>query len=446
MRLFIEGGRFARVMLAFRKLPVGELQGSYFPLDGLTRYGPFEELRMLRLIHIIPEQPLELRRRIERIKENLVRTIKNNLRSICRVEHLHLDERNVENIGPTGIEELKEQIKSAAKADEPTVILLPIFREVLGMYNARYVYYVTKGLSLSHGVSTQVYTENTESRILNIGDYYTILNLSLNIFSKAGGVPWALYDKLGANVLVGMNWSFLREEGRTGPVTKVFAFAQTFDDGGVYRNMYATVAPEDRYIDGLKTIINEAVEETKRKVGLVENVAILTAKRLKREELCILAEELNGINLYIALISDSIGIRAFNTSDRYYLIDRGTFFFLSDRKAFYAPQGVIEGVSRRIMGTPVLVKVELLHPLGATAKDNRQKLLELVRMVHAMTVMNWRTFMGLSRLPAPLHYAKLVSIFVREFTRFRAIEDAFPNIRKGLLEPHGRVRDKPWFL
>ena len=448
MRLFVEGGYLSPPRLAFRKPPLASVQYDFIPLQGLRHYGPYKQLPRLRVVHIIPEKPTALNERISKIRDALENTIKSNLQTICKVGDIRVDKRKIDKMDNENIEAV---IKQYSHGKENLVILIPIFRDVFGHAMAKQLYYHVKGLTLRYGVLSQVYTERTERLILLSREAFPLLNLSLNIFCKAGGVPWALYDGTGANVIIGLNWSFSRdiEARRTGPICKIFAYAHTFDEGGVYQRMYGAVIhrPEE-YIRALKALMNRALIESRRKSGIIERIVIFTAKRLRKSQIRELSRVCSDISLIIALITDTIRIRAFDTLNESYTISRGTYLIIDDRRAFYAPYGTLEVLPHGgvIMGTPILIKIELLHPIQS-ARENKALLRTLVNISHGLSAMNWRTFRGMSRMPVPLYYAKLVANFIKEYTMLNRLETAFPIESEGLFrEPAREIQDKPWFL
>lgn len=426
--------------LAFAPHPYAEIMSSYFPHHGIEKYGPYskDEITKVRILNISPKNyDIAFAER----GKKLIMRVKQCLESytMFRVPVVSLD--FIELPIDSYIDELN-RLMAREKGYDVLTVGLP-----KGNFPAGYVerlYYAIKALSLKHGVPTQVYTE----KLFNAIEYEPVMpglfNLTLNIYAKCGGIPWALYDKIkDADIVIGLGWAFKREnpEERIGKIRKCFSYVHTFNEYGIWCSFFSTIVDVDKYLDGIVNLIQESINRYEGSTGRPpKNLVIHTPKRFRFEEIEKIVQEAKkyDVMMLVLHISDDVPARVYDLSFKYFACPRGLCSLFDERIAFISTTGAYgEKVE---MGTPRLVKVEVLYP---RIKDVKV-LSSACNHVYALSTLNWRT-MKRVRLPCSIHYSKLIADFIKYFDSMKDVKELFKDVGN-IYKPHPRLEDKLWFI
>ena len=450
------------IPLAFRQRAYGEEQFHYFPDVGLAKYGPLRTIERIRLIHVMTDEIKSYLNGDKEFHELLVSELEERLRKVLRVKRVEIDYK----VLPSYDENFFNDLSNAIRDDQRAVILVSLPKKFMGRYRAKRYYYLIKAWCLPEGVIVQAYSDSTIRALTsgrNGGRETLLRNLALNIFAKAGGVPWGLREKdsVPYDIVMGLGWSFYRGTGRTGSVTKVFSQVHTFSEKGVWQRFYGKIAEYEHLKELITSSLKDALLELKfTKPKDYYRVLILSMKKLSSIEIKSILKPCDNlkktgyveadVEIVISQVSTLPGIRIYH---KYSLgiPTRGIYFYLNSCTVVYLPVGLIEseemgyGRPPKIMGTPIPLKIELLHPRKDILAD-----IELVKGVcevcHKFAIMNWRTIRGLTRLPSPLHYSKCISDFIKELKGLLNLDEVFIRKRGVIFEIHERLKTRPWFI
>jgi len=452
MYTWVEGKAFGAVQLSFRKSLYCTEVATTRPFIGLTTYGPYEATDV-RILHIVPDEIscyLKQGKILDMVCEQLCERLRSFLEIVGKKVEVESERvKNVATVNGRNVE-ISPEIKDRLSKAEKFVILLPLIRKCLGDRITRSIYAKLKALGLEKGCTIQVYADKTiEALLLKESERADALlwNLALNVFAKAGGKPWALYNELSYDLILGIGWSIKkRYETVTGPVIKYYGLIHTFSNIGVWDSFEALILEGEVKRKAQLIVLEEALSfviENKIKDRKHNRILVLTRETLETDVIRKLGKHCKkqGLDLDIARISDTHPIRMYSTSSNTLTIPKGVCFALSDRVGLVATTGEVEGKYYGI-GVPKPLLVTILM----TTREDKQleTLYEVMRATYELTAMNWRTLWTSIRLPTPVHYSKIVAQMF-EMLSDTDIERAFLKKGKHIYMP-AMLGDRPWFI
>ena len=458
-RVWLKGGMLEPVQLAFRRSLYGREQAAD-PISGLRRYGPYEPVDV-KILHIIPREwreflPDEL---ISVLEGQLDRILFSFLRMVSkRVKFERIYVNSVKDVifgSKADQKKVIEDLLSVIYPRRDSVVLIPLLKSKLGEFRCQKIYAKLKAIGLKEEFVTQMYTDEktlnsvkslvgwSSSGSRGFGDAI-LYNLALNVMAKAGGKPWALYNELDYNVVIGLSWSVKRtiENISTGPTTKYYGVVHTFDNVGTWETFDAFVCEtrEDTLARALSEAISEIMEQRRYRGG---RILIMTREQIKRRLISELSDicSQHSFRLDIAMVGDAKSVRLYNTADPMYLAPRGLYFIASSNRAFLINTGRYKGGKYLGIGVPHSVSVKLIY---TSDQERYEALRRVLYAVYALTLMNWRSLWGMLRLPTPIHYSKLVARFFALLSS-EDIQASFVKVRNYIYRSE-KLRDRLWFL
>ncbi|UNQ73580.1 Piwi domain-containing protein [Infirmifilum sp. NZ] len=453
-RPYLKGGELPEVLLSFRKAPLALEQATYDPYEGLRYYGPYRAADV-KILHLMTEvaEP----HRLSVVLENLEEQIRSFLEELLEKDKAKVkierekfsDFLSIASESANNRREFMKKIEDITKKYKEYIVLTYLPRYALREEVRSRVYARVKALGLQKGFISQFYSERLAGMLRSFSrneDTWSVKakvrNLSLNILAKAGGIPWALYNKLEYDIVVGMSWSIRRERiSSTGPTTRIYGVVHTFSNAGVFETFraFACRPKEEALTEAIQKSLDKISEDRPNSGG---KVLIMTRERLKKKFLKRLSEHLktqHGYDLDVVGVFAHTPIRMYDPRDKVLLAPSGLYFMESDRVAYLITTGKREKAKYTGIGVPRPVKVEVLYHSDQADMTLKRALVA----AHALTAMNWRSFWGSLRLPVPVHYALLVAQTLRAMDN-EDLENAF-EIDGYLYKPKNYV-DKPWFL
>lgn len=458
--LTLKGYNLPLIQLAFRKPPYGKEQAHYDPLVGLRMYGPYKAVNV-NILHIkIKQWSDELSSEIFEALSNLISNILDEYLKKAgarvKIEDEELDSlKDIISEDHDLQKRIVGDLESIVNRHKDSVILAYLPRHKLGSHISEKIYAKIKALGLQIGFITQLYSKKvvdaTKKHVKKEEDsesYGAILrNISLNILAKAGGIPWALYNELEYDIVIGLSWSLKKlYEYSTGPAVKYYGVVHTFSRIGVWEAFKAFIcgSKEKFLLDALWESLNYIIKtDLPRREIKYRRVLIMTRERLKSEYLESLSKHLKdeyGYSLDVAMVSTHIPVRMYDLSVNTYLVPSGLYFFESEESAYIVTTGRRRDVKYTGIGVPKPVRVSVLYSSDGKFEALRRTL----KATYALTAMNWRSFWGSLRLPTPIHYSKLVA---RSFLLMEEVDikNAFVKHGDYLYKPQ-KYEDRPWFI
>jgi len=326
------------------------------------------------------------------------------------------------HIAREGEKELREISSLLAKMDLDLVFVLMSTRNST-------LHRACKGELLGNGLPSQVVTSETLQDPRQRP--WVLENIALASYAKVGGTPWVVSNPSRQNQLV-LGVSRAQDYAKRFIVGFVTLFTQ--DGDFLLMHSKAPVIEWDRYVDGLTTLICEAIREYEKLRGVPEFIIVHFHKGPGYKELDAIEEALKnlGKDIPYALLhlNEYSNFRLFDSSHSSYVPETGLKVNLGRHQALLLLDGRI-GDQRRKMGVPRVLDVRMDKRSTLAASEFPS----LVRQVYDFSRINWRGF-NAAAIPVTINYSKLIADMVAEVGA-----DHWNKIIAS-----GKLRDKAWFL
>lgn len=401
--------------------------------QGLKLYGPYDAQRFakdrVRCALIYP-------RNLSHVKDIFVSGLVNGngrfngFGSLFRIPIEFSQERDISDESERAV---KEAVRAILRDHHPDIFVLIISDRNQALYRS------AKTLLLGNGIPNQVVRaatiENAE------GLTWSLENIALQLYAKAGGTPWTVMSPSRDNELViGVSRALDRNRNM------VIGFVTLFTHDGDYQLLYS-LSPKpinwerlNEYRNALAQLIVEAYQEYSRHQGAPSRLVIHLCKRPgKFREVAAVEQAMRnlGRNIPFALVhlNDDTSYRLFDTAHSTYVPRSGikvnlnrytVLLFLDGRVPDRQGQEI-----RRKRGVPRVLEVYL----DRRSTIDADEFPGLVQQVFNFARVNWRGF-NAQAIPATLNYSYLVARLVSEIgaDNWNAIANAIS------------LRDKAWFL
>jgi hypothetical protein len=265
---------------------------------------------------------------------------------------------------------------------------------------------------------------------------WSIANIALQLFCKAGGQPWKVRPTSKKTLIVGISQSHkMIEVSGKKSIEKYFAFSVMSDNSGLFQELHVLgeALQEVDYLAQLKKNLSQTLSSAK---SSYERVVIHTSFRLKRKEI-------DAINATVKLALKDVqgkcefAVLRVNHKSRFFGFNRSVNSLVP-----------YEATSVRLGGGQYLIWFEGIFPDKPTVnkaypgptlvefmrlnEDSEQGVDSLLQDLVNLSGANWRGFNAKSA-PVSVFYCHLVADLVHDFHR------------QGL--PLPKIVDlRPWFL
>lgn len=267
---------------------------------------------------------------------------------------------------------------------------------------------------------------------------WSVANLALQIFCKAGGYPWKVRPTLERSLIVGISQSHkVRKDGDQTVVEKYFAFSVLTDSSGLFQKMQVLGEGTEQvhYLQKLRETLAAMLKESAQTYA---SVVIHTSFKLKHAEMIAIRETVQeavtagSSQCRFAVIKINHKSRFFgvNAAVNSLVPFEATTIALGGGEYLVWFEGIFPDkptVSKAFPG-PTHVQFQRVGESSLDSAQERELLQDLVNVSGA----NWRGFNAKSA-PVSIFYCHLVADLVRDFHE------------RGL--PLPAVHDiRPWFL
>lgn len=294
-------------------------------------------------------------------------------------------------------------------------------------------YATHKALFASKGIPTQVCTTHT------ISDDYTlkwsIANLALQIFCKAGGKPWRIKSTDESCLIIGIGQAHRFEKiGEQRKVQKYFAFSILTDSSGLFQSveMLGDNSDEVQYLGALRANLKTILESNAKKFS---KVVLHTPFKLKQNEMRILEEEVQkaagtsaSCKFAVVKVNQHNRFFAFNESVNSLIPYEGTYSRLDKDEFLVWFEGLFPDKPTASKAVPGPTHLKFLRASHPDLIGNEAILQDLLNLSGA----NWRGFNAKST-PVSVLYCHLVADLVSTFQEMKLPMPAIHTIN-------------PWFL
>ena len=407
-------------------------RGARSQFVGLQKFGPLVPLEHpLRLLFVFREQD---RQEARRLALNLRNARSQGKFRFPGFRHLFKHEINIDrspvvlrSLDYPSIVKTLEYIKRKAGTGDTIVPILVLPKDDDS-------YMIQKAVFAHNKIATQVCTLPVlrSDNVLK----WSIANIALQIFCKAGGIPWKVRPTEAHSLIVGISQSHkLRERNGRRRVEKYFSFSVMTDNSGIFQKIrvLGEGPDEETYIEELENNLKEVLSGGVRDFP---RVIIHTSFTLKQSEM-------NAVERTVRTLAQKSG-----SSHQFAVVkvnERSNFF-----GANYATNSLVpyEATSVRLGSGEYLLWFEGIFPDRTTVRKKfagpvHLKILRvsegreipdhhLLQDLVNLSGANWRGFNAKST-PVSIYYCKLVARLVHDFHE------------RGL--PMPSLEDiRPWFL
>ncbi|MBH1971656.1 hypothetical protein FK216_10210 [Moraxellaceae bacterium AER2_44_116] len=269
---------------------------------------------------------------------------------------------------------------------------------------------------------------------------WSISNIGLQVFAKAGGVPWAVRcsknNEINKSIIIGIGTSHALDD--QGNIKKYFAYAICSDSLGIFKFALpiAVSSSEQGYYNALDVGISELKNFIDRdtykyvSIHMTENIKISEAKNLEVK----IRNYFDNMNLFILKINrhhDFIGFSMTNHT----VVSAGAFVKLSFSQYLIWTDGVDNmQIPNRRYASPLLVEFRFPEK-NSLATVNKDIIMSVLQDIYILSLANWRGF-NAEATPITLVYSKLIANFIKNIKNLPSNNDelVFPKT------------DLPWFL
>ncbi len=210
-------------------------------------------------------------------------------------------------------------VLSRAKAErDKAVHLVPVIVLPAGEDNG---YYELKALFSHSSLPTQVCTLTIleDEELLK----WSIANLALQIFCKAGGLPWKVRPTAERSLIIGISQSHkTRLINDRHEIEKYFAFSVLTDSSGLFQKIRVLGQGSDAsaYISKLRSNLCQILEES---AGVFSRVVIHTSFKLKHREMDAIQRTTQEVASASAGTGSRFAVIKVNHRNRFFGVNRG---------------------------------------------------------------------------------------------------------------------------
>lgn len=325
-------------------------------------------------------------------------------------------------------ERIREFVRSEAR--NKTNVALVYLPESNNPSDPRHPYFRVKGLLAREGIVSQMVDEAT---VLNPD--WRDLNLALNLFAKAGHVPWVLDEAIeGVDLFIGLSSSQVRRDGR---IERMMGYANVFDSYGrwrFYQGDSLAFPFEDRLKHYAELIKNSVASYRAENGGQLKSIQIHLTKCFSAEERSTLATAVRSVapeaGVVFVWINPHHNLRLYNLADGSDgQIPRSTYLRDDPGRLYLATTGANQ-FNQKGMGTPIPLQLTV----WGDPADALPPLPDVGQHVLALTRLNWASSRNFCQEPITTKFAGDIARLMSAFM----IDPTFS------INPF--LRGQPWFL
>jgi len=401
---------------------------------GLQSHGPLSGVSgNLRLLFVFREQDRTAARRLAMNIRGAGSSTRGSFPGFNRLfgcePEIDRDPQVLRDLSHASISQALERSKRAMSRGDIVVPIIVLPNEDDGAY------LVQKSLFAHSEIATQVCT----LRILQDESAlrWAISNIALQVFCKAGGLPWKVRPSGEASLILGISQSHKvrREENGRVSVERYFAFSVMTDNSGLFQKIQVLSDSDDQrdYFKGLRDSLRDVVRSGARQFS---NVIIHTSFKLKRSEVDAIREVVKEVSRHddspcrfaVVKINHRTKFFGANRSVNSLVPYEATKVRIGRGEYLLWFEGIFPDKATVAKAFPGPTHIQIIHPDDENRIPDDVLLQDLVNLSGA----NWRGFNAKST-PVSVFYCHLVADFVHDFRD------------KGL--PLPAVSDiRPWFL
>jgi hypothetical protein len=387
---------------------VGRNRESRGQFTGVKEAGPLESVDVCPpLLFAFREEDREPARRLARALKGGEAEL--NFPGFQKLFHLPLtilpDPVVMKDFSRSEMERALQRVQGAVGTKPIPVLVMPKDEDA----------YVTHKSVFAHsGVATQVCTTD-----MIADDYalkWSVANVALQLFCKAGGKPWKVKPTDEGSLIVGISQShkIVGEEPHR-RVEKYFAFSILTDSSGLFQSLdvIGRGEREAEYLDQLGTNLRTLLQQ---QASRFRKVVLHTSFKLKHREMDVIEKVVKDA---AAERKCKFAVVKVNQRNRFFAVNQNvnslvpyeaSYIQLGGREYLLWFEGVFPGNSSVKKAFPGPTHLEFLKVSDDRMIGDEQVLQDLVNLSGA----NWRGFNAKSA-PVSIFYCHLVAEMIRRF-------------------------------
>jgi len=306
-------------------------------------------------------------------------------------------------------DELRRFVRSNARQDvDVALIYLPKGADTR---DTERPYSKVKRLLVREGLASQMVDERTI-----IDPQWSDLNLALNIYAKAGYVPWVLDEAMpNADLFIGLSSSRPVDAGGS---LRTMGYANVFDAYGRCRFYQGDTAAFlfDERLQHLGAIARDSVAAYQaQNGGQLTTVHIHLTKKFSKEERVVIAEAVRsaapGASVVFVHVNPYHPVRLYDLSHDDGQISRATYLRDGATRLYLATTGT-NAYRQKGMGTPSPLELTV----WADPPDARPALSDIAQQVLSLTRLNWASTHSFCQEPITTKFAGAIAQFMSDFS------------------------------
>lgn len=357
------------------------------------------------------------------------------------IEKLFRIKFNNDNITGKKVSEINDEILNdlVKEINASTRNLLPII-----LTNSKtseqdeLLYYKIKHCFTSNNIPCQVVTKDLINNSYNLK--YSLSNIGLQIFAKAGGKPWKIKPAINDCIIIGIgsknkeSFSQTEDHKFIKKIEKYFTYSVLTDSSGIFKEIQILSEDEDeenyysKLVIKLRSVVNIAISEGNK------NIVVHTPHRISKDKVWdkVFANMPTDVLISIIIINDKHKFFGFDLTKNSLVPYESSYVAISEFEYLVWFEGLQFNNSAftKPIGSPIYINFWYSNNMTNLKNLNfRNKLLQdCINLSGA----NWRGFKA-KQLPVSIFYCQKISEFLTKFEEYN-----YENIHIDNL--------KPWFL
>lgn len=418
-------------LLKTKEYIFNEGKSANSPYIGLTQHGPLESISQKLNFHFIYRKE-DRDFAVALLKGLRGQSFPTTFPGMDKFFEIDLKNENVKGVPVDRLEndaEIEKEILDIKSASVPTIPV--IIMDSRKNDTTDRLYFELKHKFTNAGIPCQVVTKDLLQNEYSFK--YSLSNIALQIFSKAGGKPWKMKPASNEYLIIGIGQSYNIEKSADGnTIEKNITYSILTDSSGIFKDIQVL----SEGIETNKSYYQQLISNIVKLINVsgYKRVTIHSPIRLSKD--AILDKVVNQIGsdveLNVLVINNKTDYFGFDYANNGLVPFESTFIKLSNDESIVWFEGLQFNnpkITKRY-GNPLLVKYWYSNKEN-WLHDYRLKEILLQDCIN-LSGANWRGFKA-KQLPVSIFYCQRIAEFIGKFRDYNLDHIEINNL-------------KPWFL
>lgn len=291
------------------------------------------------------------------------------------------------------------------------------------------IYYWLKHKFTNLGIPCQVVTKDLIANDNSLK--YSLSNIALQIFSKAGGMPWKMKSLNQEYLIIGIGQSYNLEYEEGSKVEKNITYSILTDSSGLFKDIQVLGEgiEDDNYYSQLVKNISSIINTSSYKKILIHCPFRISKKKILEK---VVANVSSDLELSVLVINNKSDFFGFDYSNNGLVPFESTYIKLAQNDFLVWFEGLQYNnpkITKRF-GNPVLIVFWYTNKLEFYNNTSYKE--SLLQDCINLSGANWRGFKA-KQLPVSVFYCQRIAEFIAKFKDYNFSHIEINNL-------------KPWFL